>query len=150
MPKNTGEITADASLAQWKKSAPQFTRLMAGMREDMAGMASVREADHNGHHIVVKTTYTITIDGKRFKGMLGVTNGGAVHYHGMPNVGFASAIDLVKAVIDQFPGEFEKGTGDKEGRHEGHGMTMPMSGMTMKMPGMTRKRKAKKRSRKRG
>lgn len=142
MPQPTAEITADASLSQAKKNAPYFKKLLTGTRMHMhSGMGSVREADHNGHHIVVQTIYKVTIDGKPFKGALGVTNGGMVHNHGMPNVGFASAVDLVKAVIDTFPDEFAKSS---SGGHEGHDgtTTMPMGGMKMK----TKKRPAAKRA----
>ena len=120
----TGTISADASLAQAKKNEAYFKKLLTAMPMH-DGMSSVREADYKGHHIVIETSYKITIDGTRFEGVLGVTDAGDVHYHGMPNVGFASAIDLVKAVIDTFPGDFSGGTGDPgEGHghdHHGHG-----------------------------
>jgi hypothetical protein len=107
MPQATAKISADASLAQARKSVLYFKKLLRAM--DMgSGMSSVREAEHNGHHIMIKTTYKITIDGRPFKGQLGVTNGGSVHYEGVPNAGFASALDLVKTVIDTFPDEFAK------------------------------------------
>jgi hypothetical protein len=124
----TGEISADASLAQARKSAPYFKKLLTDMPMHR-GIDSVREADHNGHHIVVRTSYKITIDGKRFDGVLGVTDSGNVHYHGMPNVGFASAIDLVKAVIDTFTDDFTKGSGGHE--HHDHG-DMPMGRASMR------------------
>ena len=110
-----GKITADASLAQAQKNAAYFKKLLTEMHAH-GGMDDVREADYNGHHIVIQTSYSITVDGKPFKAELGVSNDGSVHYHGMPNVGFDSAIDLVKAVIDTFPGEFAGGGG-----HGGHG-----------------------------
>ena len=47
-----------------------------------------------------------------------MTNDGSVHYHGMPNVGFDSAIDLMKAVIDTFSDEFSGGGG--HGGDHGH------------------------------
>ena len=112
---STGEITADASLAQARKNAAYFKQLLTDMHAH-GGMGEVREADHKGHHIVIETAYTITVDGKPFDAGLGVTNDGSVHYHGMPNVGFDSAIDLMKAVIDTFPDEFAGGGG-----HGGHG-----------------------------
>jgi hypothetical protein len=124
----TGEVSADASLAQAQKTAPYFKKQLADMPMH-ADMDSVREADYNGHHIVVRTTYKITIDGKPFDAGLGVTNAGNVHYHGIPNVAFASAIDLVKAVIDTFPDEFAKGPGGHE--HHGHA-GMPMDGASVK------------------
>ena len=137
--QETTDVGADASLAQAKKSAPYFKKLLTSMSTGPMGMtghaghdtSSVRTAEHNGHHIVVQTTYKITIDGKPFNARLGVTNGGTVHYHGMPNAGFASAIDLVKSIIDNFPDEFEKGSG---GGMEHGKMHMPMRRKTKAAP----------------
>ena len=95
---------------------------------DGSHMAPMREADYNGHHITIKTTYEIKIDGKPFMGTLDVSNAGTVHYHGMPTAGFASALDLVKSVIDVFPDEFAAGSGG------------PMEGMDMKRMGGSRKK----------
>ena len=69
---------------------------------------SVREADYRGHHIVVRTHYEIEVDGRAVTGHMGVTNDGNVHYHPVPNMSFASAIDLVKQLIDVFPDDFSK------------------------------------------
>jgi len=115
---STGPISADASLATAQQNAAYFKKLLTGMTH---GHDSVREIDYKGHHVVVKTTYDVTIDGKPFQADLGVTNGGDVHYHGMPNVAFASALDLVKAVIDTFPNEFGKGKGGGGADDGGHG-----------------------------
>jgi hypothetical protein len=87
---------------------------------------SVREADYHGHHIVVRTRYEIEVDGKMLMGHMGVTNDGHVYYHAVPNLSFASAIDLVKELIDIFPADFAAGGG-------GHGGAQ----------GHTRKRRAK-------
>ena len=82
---------------------------------------SVREADHKGHHIIVKTHYEIEVDGHMVMGHMGVTNDGQVHYHPLPNLSFTSAIDLVRQLIDTFPDDFAtQGTGK-------------MGGMKMKM-----------------
>jgi hypothetical protein len=124
----SGEITSDAGLAQAKKNSEYFKKLLQGTHMGMGGgMGSVREVDYKGHHITIQTTYRIKIDGKTFNGELSVSNAGSVHYHGMPNTGFASAVDLVKAVVDTFSDEFaagSKGTG--------------MGGMNMKMGGRRR------------
>ena len=72
---------------------------------------SVREAEYDGHHIVVKTRYHIEVDGQVLNGHFAVTNDGQVHYHPLPNISFASAIDLVKQLIDLFPADFENGHG---------------------------------------
>ncbi len=63
-------------------------------------MVSVREAMHNGKHIVVKTRYEVTVDEKPLGAHLGVADNGSVHYHGLPNYAFASMMDLVRKVID--------------------------------------------------
>ena len=101
-----GEITADAGLAQANKSADYFKALLKGGMPMDAGMGSMREIDYKGHRVTIETTYKIKIDGKLFKGELSVSNAGSVHYHGIPNVAFDSAVQLVQAVIDTFPQEF--------------------------------------------
>jgi hypothetical protein len=77
-------------------------------------MESVREATYRGHHIVVRTSYQIEVDDVTVEGHLGVTNDGQVHYHAVPNLSFASAIDLVKQLIDTFPEDFQPGSGGHE------------------------------------
>ena len=67
---------------------------------------SVRAADYKGHHIVIRTKYEIEVDGKMIMGHMGVTNDGRVHYHPVPNLSFASAVDLVKQLINIFPEDF--------------------------------------------
>ena len=79
---------------------------------------SVREADYQGHHIVVRTSYQIEVDGKMLMGHMGVTNDGRVHYHPVPNLAFTSAIDLVKQLIDIFPGDFGETHGTHGGSHD--------------------------------
>ena len=101
-------VQADASLDQAKRSSPLFKKLLAehqgGHGHDHG--SSVREEHHKGHHIVIKTHYEVTIDGKRFTAPLDVSNAGTVQYHGIPTMGFASALDLMKCIIDQFPEDF--------------------------------------------
>jgi hypothetical protein len=77
--------------------------------------ATIREADHKGHHIVVRTTYAIEVDRVPIEGHLGVTGDGRVHYHAIPNVSFASAVDLVKQLIDAFPDDFPQAPAGGEG-----------------------------------
>jgi hypothetical protein len=72
---------------------------------------STREADYKGHHIVIRTTYQIEVDGKSVTGHMGVTNDGRVHYHPIPNISFASALDMVRELIDVFPDDFADTTG---------------------------------------
>lgn len=73
---------------------------------------TVRETTYRNHHIVVRTTYSITVDDVAVEGHLGVSNDGQVHYHAIPNLGFASAMELVKKVIDTFPEDFGESYGD--------------------------------------
>ena len=118
-------IKADAGLAQAKKSSPLFKKLLethqGGHGHDHGG--SVREDHHKGHHIVIKTIYEVKVDGKKFTAPLDVSNAGTVQYHGMPTVGFASAIDLMKSIIDHFPEDFPKKTpkNPPKGDHDHHG-----------------------------
>jgi hypothetical protein len=72
---------------------------------------TVREDDYDGHRIVVRTTYQSEVDGRPVSGHLGVANDGRVHYHPVPNLSYASAVDLVKGLIDTFPDDFEHGDG---------------------------------------
>ena len=103
----TGGISADASLGQAQKTAPYFRKLLADMHAHMEERStSRRETDYQGHHIVIETTY-------------GVTDRGRVYYHGMPNVGFDSAVDLMKAVVDRFADDFAGGSGPAHPDHHG-------------------------------
>lgn len=86
---------------------------------DHSGGESVREATHRGHRIVVRTTYHIEIDGQPIEGHLGVTNDGTVHYHAIPNYSFASAVDLVRQLIDSFPDDFPPPTAPHPHGREG-------------------------------
>jgi hypothetical protein len=79
-------------------------------------MESTREVTYRGHHILIRTIYRIEVDGMPIEGHLGVTNDGQVHYHAVPNLSFASAVDLVKQLIDTFPEDFETSTD-----HHSHG-----------------------------
>src|SRR5581483_7423088 len=69
-------------------------------------MESVREATYGAHHIMVRTTYQIEVDGKPVQGHILLSNDGSVQYHGLPNYSFASAVDLVKQLIDAYPDDF--------------------------------------------
>ena len=84
----------------------------AADEEQGAGPTSVRRATYAGHVIVVRTTYEITVDGEPFAVRPDVDNAGRVHYPGLPTRDFASVVELVACVIDQFPGEL----GDNDDR----------------------------------
>jgi hypothetical protein len=84
--------------------------------------ATVRELAYRGHIIRVATTYDIEVDSAPVTGHVLVTNEGTVHYHAIPNQEFASAIDMVKRMIDLAPEQFAKPQpGRHHGEHHHHG-----------------------------
>jgi hypothetical protein len=103
--------TADTIASYVKSNAPLVRQ---AQKPAHAHPESVREAEYKGHRIVVRTTYHIEVDGQMLTGHFAVSNDGQVHYHPVPNISFASAIDLVKQLIDIFPDDFTTG-------HGGHG-----------------------------
>ena len=105
MPTNKATMhpTADSIASYVKKNAKHVKR---AQKHEHQKSESVREADYKGHHIVVRTHYEIEVDGRLVMGHMGVTNDGQVHYHPVPNLSFASAVDLVKQLIDIFPDDF--------------------------------------------
>jgi hypothetical protein len=62
---------------------------------------SVREIEYRGHMIRVVTHYEVTIDGKPWERPLQVMPDGNVLSHDLPQYVVPSALDLVRAVIDQ-------------------------------------------------
>jgi hypothetical protein len=67
---------------------------------------SVREIEYKGHKIAIYTQYEIRVDGRPFTGHVYVDNSGKVSAHALPNYSFASAVDLIKKIIDEFPDDF--------------------------------------------
>lgn len=63
---------------------------------------ATRTAIHRGKKIEVETTYKIFIDGEPLRAHVSVLEDGRVHYHGLPNYSFGSAIDLARQIIDTF------------------------------------------------
>jgi hypothetical protein len=80
---------------------------------------AVREFTHNGHVVKIITTYRVEVDGKPVHGHLSVDEDGRVYTHATPFVTYASAVDLMKAVIDGYPDAFSDTDG--HGGHGGHG-----------------------------
>jgi len=138
------------SIAKYVKQNMQKARKSSSMMEMMhhaGGQEIVREDDYKGHHVVVRTKYNITVDGQEVTGHIMLTNSGQVQYHGLPNHSFDSTLGLVRALIDNFPEDFDK-TKQPAKPHGGHG-GMDMGGHSgassggkrgamggMKMPGM--------------
>lgn len=119
MAKLKDYVQADASLAQAKKSSPKFRKLL---KQGHGAHGSLREIEYKGHHITIRTTYEVRVDGKKFNAPLDVSMVGEVSYMGLPNVSFGSAMDLMRAVIDQFPDAFAKGSvrGGNNQDHSSH------------------------------
>lgn len=85
------------------------------------GNTTVREITYGTHTIRVVTSYDIEVDGQPVTGHLLVTNEGAVHYHAIPNQEFASALDMVKRIIDLAPDEFPDPLPGDATDHHDHG-----------------------------
>jgi hypothetical protein len=108
--------TARSIASYVKKNARHVKK---AQRHEHQKTESVREANYKGHHIMVRTKYEIEVDGQMLMGHMGVTNDGQVHYHPVPNLSFASAVDLVKELINIFPDDFSA-----RGTRNRHGMKM--------------------------
>lgn len=85
-------------------------------------LTSTRRATHDGHAIVITTTYSITVDGEPLHAHVEVDDLGRVHCHGLPNYNFGSALDMVKALIDSEPPPppGHHGDGDGDGDTQDH------------------------------
>lgn len=88
---------------------------------------SVRELAHKGHTVRIVTTYRVEVDGKPADLHLSVDEDGQVFTHATPFVTYASAVDLMKAVMDAYPDDAfsntpgnPPGTGTEGGHHHDH------------------------------
>jgi hypothetical protein len=82
---------------------------------------SVRELTHNGHMIRIITTYKVEVDGKPADMHLSVDEDGQVFTHATPFVTYASAVDLMKEVMDAYPDAFsDADAGAGEQNEHGH------------------------------
>lgn len=81
-----------------------------------AGAQSVRKDNYQGHQIEIVTTYKILVDGKKIRAPLGVDASGQVHCHSLPNYQTATAVHMVRALIDAFPEEFERKPAPRKSR----------------------------------
>ena len=111
----TDKQATSKSIASYVKKNAEHVRKAQKHRHQK--IESVRQADYKDHHIVVRTRYEIEVDGRVLMGHVGVTNDGQVHYHPVPNLSFASAVDLVKQLIEIFPNDFSKNGSGGMGPH---------------------------------
>lgn len=113
--RRTALPTPESVASYVTRNAEKVKKVQAQTHQDME---SVREAEYQGHRIVVRTRYEIEVDGKKVMGHVGVTNDGNVHYHAVPNLSFPSAVEMVEKLIDIFPEDFDKkGRGGMHGSH---------------------------------
>lgn len=110
-----GDVREQAATV--RRNRPRRGHEHGGMER---GIETVREDDYRGHHIVIRTMYTIEVDGRPVTGHVGVGNDGRVHYHPVPNLSFVSAVDLVRRLIDTFPDEFPPEDVEQEAGPDGH------------------------------
>lgn len=127
---STEALPTPESIARFVKQHTQRAKrapAMMMMHHGGGGQEIVREDDYQGHHVVVRTTYQIEVDGRPVTGHVMLTNDGQVHYHGLPAMSFDSPIALVRTLIDQFPQDFEGGgpSGGHEGSHHHMAMASP-------------------------
>lgn len=95
-----------------------YLRKRVGAQGHHAGHGtSVRETVHSGHRILLETIYRVTIDGREVDLGITVDDAGQVHCHSLPTYQFASALDMVKTLVDQFPDDFR---GSRPGGKTGH------------------------------
>jgi hypothetical protein len=83
----------------------------------------VREMAHQGHVVRIHTTYRVEVDGQPVRAHLSVDEDGRVFTHATPFVTYASALDLMRAVIDGYPDSFggePAGPPDPHHDHGGH------------------------------
>lgn len=105
-PKSPSRRPSDL-LAYSYKQLKAGKPVAAGHAEhDKGPFQSVRWIEYNGHKIAIRTQYEITVDGKPFSGHIYVDNTGKVSTHALPTYSFASAVDLVKKIIDAFPDDY--------------------------------------------
>lgn len=84
---------------------------------------TLREDDYKGHHITIRTTYKIEVNARALQLPLALDNDGNLHCHSLPNYQFASALDMVKRLIDNFPEDFRRKKREakkRSGRRIGH------------------------------
>jgi hypothetical protein len=111
-----------AKSATPKRLAGYLADLPELMHGRKGPIETVRQEEHNGHRIVIRTIYDVQVDGTRVQLPLSVDNKGQVHCHSLPNYEFASAVDMIKTLIDNFPEDFalKKKPVKRSGAHGRH------------------------------
>jgi hypothetical protein len=123
--KNYSPTEGAQSHPDWvKKKFPEYLD-PHGKHED----TSVREITHNGHNIKIITTYRVEVDGKPAAMHLSVDEDGQVYTHATPFITYASAVDLMKEVMDAYPDAFAgSGSDSHPEHHEGENSNSDRTG----------------------
>ena len=112
--KNYSPTEGAQSHPDWvKKKFPEYME-PHGKHE----ATSVREMTHNGHNIKIITTYRVEVDGKPAGMHLSVDEDGQVYTHATPFVTYASAVDLMKEVMDAYPDAFSQSGSQTDQDHD--------------------------------
>ena len=117
--KKLAKSATPKRLAGYLAGLPELTHQGHGRK---GPIETVRQEEHNGHRIVIRTSYDVQVDGARVQLPLSVDNKGQVHCHSLPNYQFASAVDMIKTLIDNFPEDFaaQKKPQRRSGAYGGH------------------------------
>lgn len=78
--------------------------------------ASTRETTYQGHAVVIRTTYEVSIDGTPIQVPFHVDENGNVSCHAVPNYQASSALDVARRIIDAYPHHFPPGGKSKRKR----------------------------------
>lgn len=62
---------------------------------------SIRRATHCGREIEIHTTYKILVDGEPVREHVVALEDGTIHYHGLPNYSFPSAVELARRIVER-------------------------------------------------
>lgn len=96
------EDTDLKALTKYSKS-PLSRRASTMARNHKAG---IRTARHGKFKIEIATRYAVQVNGRKVPMVIEVGPDGSVSCHDIPHYITASAVDLVKAVIDAYPERF--------------------------------------------
>lgn len=96
-----------------KKQFPTYVNPNTGYETTV-----IREFIHGGHIVKIITSYQVEVDGQLVHAHLSVDKNRQVYTHVTPFVTYASAVDLMKAVIDSYPESFTKEEVDHEKQHD--------------------------------
>jgi hypothetical protein len=114
--QNYSPTEGEQSQPAWVKA--KFPGYIAS--HDKHEATSIRELTHNGHAVRIITTYRVEVDGAPAGMHLSVDEDGRVYTHATPFVTYASAVDLMKEVMDAYPDAFSDSDADTHADTHAH------------------------------